>query len=867
MAIKNATASVAGVATVSSVSHRLRNISVVVAAGLSTATVHGHVLRTASPKGVATVSVARPRMHRYITAAAHGSAQTSANGWAVPWSVLDSTSYEVSVRVLIADGDGTLRDYSSQGGYNWIDSIQVDANIDQPVSQATVNLRRDIIDSTGTALSLSPLRTDSTLNRNAALAFAPAVDVGRTIQILAATTAYGVSPTTNDWQNIFTGAIDSWDVSANPMVLMARDQGGLLVDAFILPAANSDGGSPSFGPTYGSGPGVPIETVMQQIMDDALGVAAPTLYCPVSPDFLISPGFSESLQSVMDALQQLAGIIGWDVRYIWDRGSASWRLTLQPISRTKLAPDRVLQPNRYLQVQQLLLANTDVRNVVTVWYNDSTIGTTALVTVQDNVSIAQFGERPMVVDETGGVSPINTLSQATIYANNILADLSAPLADQIIIEHFDWTVFLNALQLYKANGIQYNTDQSWAVISYKHNITSTQARTTVEVRGAPCGRYLNWLSLASTPAAIGATPSFKNFRILSEDAFSVTYAWSLGDNTAEAWATMQVLSSPVPADPWTAIAALVEPLSVNTFVVEKPPAGSFTYAQIEPRSAGLVAGEIQRVIVAPGQAPLEYGASPQGTVSIDTNGNWSASLDGPQQVLSYRWLSSTSGYPDDATTAGGGAIINGRTFTVTDGGTLDFGQTVYITAVPYPSTNALGDAGQSVHLRGSYQSYTPTKTVAYSAGSFTPKQSTITSYGSYFGPSVQSAIAAPFDYIGQCIVLIPDGTTLTNATQDLYFNDTGGVNADVSAVSMNVLRVDAAGSGGTTSLGSASITNLLGWQSASVPLSETATGKSYLIWSDFLLTAHGTSSIHDVTTAYGGSFYATYQMGDPSTNI
>lgn len=429
-------------------------------------------------------------------------------------TVLDSPAFDTYCRVLIADADGTLRDYTSQSGKNWITQAEIEVNIDQPIAQATLQLRRDVIDGTG-PLSLSPLISSSTLNRNALNGFASAIDVGRKVQIFTATMASGVSPSSGDWQNIFEGMIDKWQIEHSPIVLTCRDQGGALQDQFIEVEEN-----------YGSDfPGTPIETVMQQILDRWMGVGVVTLNCPASPGYGISP-YTQSRVAVMDALQTLAGLIGYDLRYRWNSTASQWQLTLLVVPRTGAAsttPVRTIGAGNYIDVQTLQVDRTNIRNAFTVWFTDSATGTRQFATDSDTTSIARYGRLWMETDEPVD-SPINSAPTAAAFIGYMKADLKDPLADQTIERHHDWTVELNDVHLYQANNVHYDADQTLAVIAYRHTIGMGKSRTVVAVRGKPCARYLAWRSKRNTPTPTAATaaPSLIVNAVVNADSVSIT---------------------------------------------------------------------------------------------------------------------------------------------------------------------------------------------------------------------------------------------------------------------------------------------------------------------------------------------------------
>lgn len=401
-------------------------------------------------------------------------------------ALLDGTEYQVTLRALIADGDDVLRDYGDQFGYNWIDEASIDVNIDQPCMELTLTLRRDVLDGLGTVKSLSFLRTDSDMNRNSVDAYSPAIDAGRRIQFWVATTDVGVDAEEEDFENLFEGKIDTGQLEHNPMQIVARDKAGELQDRYVEVET-----------VYGSEAGIPMETVMQDILND--WADGELLYCPVSPDFDITE-YNQTRISVMDALQTLAGLRGWDIRYLWDEGTGAWLLTLIEIDRAKVIPDRTIGKDRYLDVTNLKISRVDVRNVVWVYFTDAASGLRMKVEAKDNDSITRFGRLWMDDDEAAN-SPINSEPVAQTFANAMRDDLKDPKADQSIEMHFDYTVELNDLHRYEANDEHYDEDQDWAVVSYSHRFAANTARTTVAVRGRPCGRYRGWLANRNNPVS------------------------------------------------------------------------------------------------------------------------------------------------------------------------------------------------------------------------------------------------------------------------------------------------------------------------------------------------------------------------------
>lgn len=159
----------------------------------------------------------------------------------------------------------------------------------------------------------------------------------------------------------------------------------------------------------------------------------------------------------------------------------------------------------------------------------------------------------------------------------------------------------------------------------------------------------------------------------------------------------------------------------------------------------------------------------QGTVSIDANGNWAPTVDGPSNVASYRWSSSTSAYPADATVTSSGTVVNGRTFSAS-GGPLTFGQTVYITIIPFTGASASGTALDSIHIRGAYLTYTASKTATYSASDWN-ERSPYVQYGLDWSattypqnpqiPHVNTGVGVMYSWL---FPVLPAGVTLVQAS-------------------------------------------------------------------------------------------------------
>lgn len=398
-------------------------------------------------------------------------------------AVLDASQYRVSWRVRTKNGSGTLIDLSSHKGINWHEHLTYTEDIDELVSQAVIELKRDVERPGGgydANLSMSPLRTDSALNRlNDGLTFSPLIDVGREIHVDVAVTESWRAPETADWKPLLKGFIDDIQLERDPIRVIALDEGAVLVDRWIEAEAQ-----------YGTLAGVAMETVMQSILDDTLGAGVVTLYVPVSPSFAIVP-YVQRQEPILHALRALADLKGWDVRYRWHAGTSAFRLTLQEPPRAKTTPDRTFGPSRVLAVSKLKLDRANIRNAVTVIYGPGTPKPRPSEVRTDATSISRFGRRWMGIEEASD-SSINSSSEAGDLADVALSDLKDPKADQEMETMFFWPTEVWDLYRFSANAIHYNADQDWAVVSVRHELSMDRHRTYIQTRGAVAGHYLLW---------------------------------------------------------------------------------------------------------------------------------------------------------------------------------------------------------------------------------------------------------------------------------------------------------------------------------------------------------------------------------------
>jgi hypothetical protein len=385
-------------------------------------------------------------------------------------AVLTSDAFTFGHRVKVQNGSGTYIDLTA-----YLISAEIDFDIDQPIAAATLLFTQG----EGTSL-LSPLRSDSTLNVDDTAVYSPLLDAGRQVKIEVYQIAYGTSPIAGDYKNIFEGVIDRVEYEGTPIKCVARDLGAQLVDRFCHTPRTYDNSS------------VPIdmEDLIQDVLDNEFGAGVVNLYTPSSPSYLIAL-FRNERESLLDALQRIAlSSIGWDLRYRWDSGSSSWRLTLADPQRSKTTPDATIASSLYVDITGIAIDRTQVRNYINVAFGPSTARDFRLAT--DASSINRFGQRELWIEEPED-SPIDSATEAVNMANNILSDLALPKADLVVEMLFYWPVELNDLLRFSANSYHFNSNQDLSVVGIRH-VIGQKNRTLVTCRGTPAGAYRAWIA-------------------------------------------------------------------------------------------------------------------------------------------------------------------------------------------------------------------------------------------------------------------------------------------------------------------------------------------------------------------------------------
>lgn len=249
-----------------------------------------------------------------------------------------------------------------------------------------------------------------------------------------------------------------------------------------------------------------VEQVMQNILDDNKGSGDPTvtLYTPSSPGWNIRQ-FIQQREFTLDAIVALAQQIGWDVRYLWRSGTAQFELTFYLPQRTSPTVLFTFGKSDYATPTQLKVDISTIRNTVRVIYGDRSDlwpdGTPKrkIIEVADSTSITKYGELWMEVQEDQ-TSQIDSSTEASAMALAALSDLKEPTAelDVPLMRGFPW-VELNDYYTFSANGLQWDSDQSLAVVQYQHRHENGKLKTTLQTRGLPTIGANAWIGKRVNP--------------------------------------------------------------------------------------------------------------------------------------------------------------------------------------------------------------------------------------------------------------------------------------------------------------------------------------------------------------------------------
>lgn len=246
--------------------------------------------------------------------------------------------------------------------------------------------------------------------------------------------------------------------------------------------------------------GVPVQTLMQQVLNDnGLGNFA-TVQVPVAPSWNVRP-YLQGRQTVKDALEAMADQMGWMVRFVWDSALGKYEVTLFEPNRAGTTALRTF--NTSTEVRKFTEASSrafDIRNVVRVVYSDASDLTPTgrpkrkFVDRIDSASVTKYGRRFMEVAESSA-SNIDTTIEATRMADAILSDLAEPLVGVGLTVAVDPFLELNDLLAFTADGLHWSSTQTLAVSKLTHLFSAELCTTALTLRGKPASREQVWGAL------------------------------------------------------------------------------------------------------------------------------------------------------------------------------------------------------------------------------------------------------------------------------------------------------------------------------------------------------------------------------------
>ena len=330
-----------------------------------------------------------------------------------------------------------------------------------------------------------------------------------------------------------------------------------------------------------------------------------TLYTPVSPSFLVTT-YRQQKSSVMDALQQLAALIGWVVRPKWDDGTSAFRLTFHEPERSASVAAWTWAVNRYEKVPDFSLSRLHIRNALSLRYTNAT-NVRSQVTAEDATSITDYDRQFMEIEESED-SPIDTAAEAQAMIDAALLDLKDPIASQELKTFCFWPIQLDDYYQFNANDVHYTANQLFGVTGFRHEFGGGQVDTFIRTRGKPAGFISPWIQRRPiiVPPEEAFALALHDLRVLHDlpAAGQVTVRWTRGSKVFSVWAYEKTLTQPIDDtdNPWpddTTLPAAVFPRGTDEIVITAPDSNGVAFLQLEPRADDGKPGNPVRVQIDP----------------------------------------------------------------------------------------------------------------------------------------------------------------------------------------------------------------------------------------------------------------------------
>jgi hypothetical protein len=410
-------------------------------------------------------------------------------------SVLADSYRRVSpVRVEIQNGSGTwkaLTNLSGTGfsGLNFFKGATWTDDVDAATWTGTVTLAESLKAASGAEISIAPDVESSPANVDDTLAYNPLIDGMRRIRWYTTTGRLGGVDASE--QKAFDGYVVNY-AQQSQISLRVADLGHLLVITQIEDER-----------TYGTPAGVTLSSVIQQILDDNMGVGAYTLVVEAGEvATAMVREFKQDRVKVMEAIRSLAQLtVGANVRFMWNAaGEMELRLFMPP--RNKTTPDFTFSADNYEPVPSFERNTEDIRNKGRLYYKDKGKQTVVFVPGKVQESIDRYFPRYFEFREIAAKHVVNETA-ATTMLDKALSDMAFPKAEKKFTTLYSWRHEVHDLFTMSANGKQYTTDQPMFVTRVTHTLGGPkETRSAFELRGTVAGFYSRWKILigpAETP--------------------------------------------------------------------------------------------------------------------------------------------------------------------------------------------------------------------------------------------------------------------------------------------------------------------------------------------------------------------------------
>ena len=384
--------------------------------------------------------------------------------------------------VEVQDATATWRDLGAFSGSDYVLSALISDQLETPSVSATVSIRSGL-----GAASIAPIMSASTANATGRL-----LDVSRRIRV-----TMRVIPTTGvvtepSYVTVFLGRIDRISTGNGQMLqLQCRDQLAQLLDASFDRRR-----------TYGDNT-TPLETVLQQMLTDVLGTAAPTIVTYTSPAWA-PPGGAYAVvakrgDNLWAKMTELLDQIGWILRYRWNGPNVA-ELRLFAPARTGGTSKYTLLPFEVRSVEEAALDLAGVRNSVQIAYYTAPTAQ-AYYTATDADSVVAYGGARLLIVAESKSSQINSSATAKRMGDAILSDLRiSPYTHAVKTTHCFWAPESGDIMDVPANDVTHDSTQQLACINVLLQLQSDgEGNTaTLQMRGQPASRGKSWLLLSGT---------------------------------------------------------------------------------------------------------------------------------------------------------------------------------------------------------------------------------------------------------------------------------------------------------------------------------------------------------------------------------